>query len=55
MGKTTFSSLRSFVNVGGRIVQSESLLDSYKEALFNIDGVKLIEKHSDSCAEKEVN
>jgi hypothetical protein len=49
-----FSSLRSFVDVGGK---SKFCLKcgrtATQEALFKVDGAMLIEKYCDSCAEKE--
>ena len=51
----TFSSLRSFVGVGGK---AKFCVDcgnmATQEALFNVDGAMLIEKYCDACAKKEV-
>jgi hypothetical protein len=51
----TFSSLRSFVDVGGK---TKFCLKcggtATKEALFDVGGAMLIEKYCDTCAEKEV-
>jgi hypothetical protein len=51
----TFSSLRSFVDVGGK---SKFCVDcgnmATQEALFNVDGATIIEKYCDACAKKVV-
>jgi hypothetical protein len=54
MGKT-FSSLRSFVDVGGK---SKFCVDcgnmATQEALFSVDGAMLVEKYCDPCAQKGI-
>ena len=51
----TFSSLRSFVDVGGK---SKFCVDcgnmATQEALFSVDGATIIEKYCDKCAKKVV-
>jgi hypothetical protein len=51
----TFSSLRSFVDAGGKskfCVNCRNI--ATQEALFNVDGAMLIEKYCDSCAQKGI-
>jgi hypothetical protein len=51
----TFSSLRSFVDAGGKskfCVNSGNI--ATQEALFDVDGAMLIEKYCDSCAKKGI-
>ena len=51
----TFSSLRSFVDVGGKskfCVYCGNM--ATQEALFNVDGATIIEKYCDKCAKKVV-
>jgi hypothetical protein len=54
MEKKVFSLLRSFDDVGRNPKFCVSCGNTAtKEALFNVDGAKVIEKYCDSCAEKE--
>jgi hypothetical protein len=51
----TFSSLRSFVDVGGKAKFCVSCGNiATQEALFNVDAAMLIDKYCDSCAKKVV-
>ena len=51
----TFSSIRAFVDVGGKAKFCVSCGNTAtQEALFNVDGAMLIEKYCDKCAEKVV-
>jgi hypothetical protein len=53
--KKTFSSIRAFVDVGGKAkfcVNCGNI--ATQEASFNVDGAMLIEKYCDSCAKKVV-
>jgi ribosomal protein S27AE len=53
--KKTFSSIRAFVDVRGKAkfcVNCGNI--TTQEALFNVDGVTIIEKYCDKCAKKVV-
>jgi hypothetical protein len=51
----TFSSFRSFVDVGGKAKFCVSCGNmATQEALFSVEGAMLIEKYCDKCAKKVV-
>ena len=50
-----FSSIRAFVDVGGKIKPCAICGNkATQEAIFTVEGATIIEKYCDSCAKKEI-
>ena len=52
----SFSSIRAFVNVGGKTKYCVSCGNTAtQEAIFSVEGATILEKYCDSCAKKNIS
>ena len=53
--KKNFSSIKAFVDVGGKIKYCVSCGNTAtQEAIFTVEGATIIEKYCDSCAKRNI-